>query len=163
MLGLLFDKMRKDAKRKVLQNLNGESIIAADGRVAFLIDTSQNLLYVVNENNQLNRYRKDDILEIKVEDENEKGHKRSLFSTLVWYQIGKLIDRKNDLHEVLPHIVTEKEIVKVKKILLRLNVKDFNNPYYDLLVFENGFAADKKQGYNLATRWYSLINVLKHK
>jgi hypothetical protein len=73
-----------------------------------------------------------------------------------------MIDKSGGLQKVLSQWVTEKEIIKVKKIFLRLVVKDFKNPYYDLLVFQNGFAADKRESYNLATRWYSLINILKH-
>ena len=39
MFQFISDKVRKDAKRKLLQNINGEGIISADGRTAFLIDS----------------------------------------------------------------------------------------------------------------------------
>jgi len=162
MFQFISDKIRKDAKRKVLQNLNGEGIISADGRLAFVLDTTRHLMIVVNENNQFREYGKHDILEVKIEDENEKGYKRSLFSTLVWYEIGKMIDSKGGLQKVLSGWVTEKEIVTVKKIFLRLNVKDYQTPYYDFIFYEKGIIANKKECYELALRWYSLINVLKH-
>jgi hypothetical protein len=126
------------------------------------MDASRKVMVVVNENNQFKEYSKHDILEIKIEDENEKGYKRSLFSTLVLYEIGKMIDSKGGLQKVLSSWVTEKEIVTVKKIFLRLMVKDFHTPYYDFIIYEKGILADKKECYELALRWYSLINVLKH-
>lgn len=162
MFQFISDKIRKDAKRKALQNVNGEGIISADGRLAFVMDTSRKVMVVVNERNQFKEYSKHDILEIKIEDENEKGYKRSLFSTLVWYEIGKMIDSKGGLQKVLSGWVTEKEIVTVKKIFLRLVVKDFKTPYYDFIFYEKGLIANKKECYELALRWYSLINVLKH-
>jgi hypothetical protein len=162
MFQFISDKIRKDAKRKALQNVNGEGIISADGKLAFVMDTSRKVMVVVNENNQFKEYSKHDILEIKIEDENEKGYKRSLFSTLVWYEIGKMIDSKGGLQKVLSGWVTEKEIVTVKKIFLRLVVKDFQTPYYDFIFYEKGLIANKKECYELALRWYSLINVLKH-
>ncbi len=162
MLRLIFDNARKSAKQKILQKLNGEAIISADGRIAFLIDTSQNILYVVDTVNQIHKYKKDDILEIKMESVDEKGYKQSLFSTLLWFEIGKIIDRKNDLHEVLPRIVTDKEIIRTQKIFLRIMVKDYKYPFFDLIVFENGIFSSKKEGYNIAIRWYSLLNVLKN-
>ncbi len=162
MFQFISDKIRKDAKRKALQNVNGEGIISADGRLAFVMDTSRKVMVVINESNQFKEYSKHDILEIKIEDENEKGYKRNLFSTLVWYEIGKMIDSKGGLQKVLSGWVTEKEIVTVKKIFLRLIVKDFHTPYYDFIVYEKGILADKKECYELGLRWYSLINVLKH-
>jgi hypothetical protein len=79
MLGLLFDKMRRDAKRKVLQNLNGEYIISADGRTAFLIDTSQNLLFVADESNQLYPYRNDESLTMKKKNDTSEIYFQLLF------------------------------------------------------------------------------------
>ena len=161
MFRFISDRIRKDAKRKALQSLNGEGIISADGKLAFVLDASRHLLTVVNESNQFREYGKNDILEIKIEDENEKGYKRSLFSTIVWYEIGKVIDSKGGLQRVLAHWVTEKEIVIVKKIVLRLVVKDYHSPYYDFILYERGIGADEKKGYELALRWYALIGILK--
>jgi len=162
MFQFISDKIRKDAKRKALQNVNGEGIISADGRLAFVLDTTRKKMIVVNESNQFREYGKHDILEVKIEDENEKGYKRSLFSTLIWYEIGKIIDSKGGLQKVLSSWVTEKEIITVEKIFLRLMVIDFQTPYYDFIFYEKGILADKKECYELALRWYSLINVLKH-
>jgi len=162
MIHFISDKIRKDAKQKALQNISGEGIISADGRLAFAIDTARQKLIVVNENNNIREFGKKDILEVNMEEENEKGYKRSLFSTLLWYEIGKLIDSKGGLQKVLSGWVTEKEILTVKKIYLRLSVKDYQKPYYDFIIYEKGFMANKRECYELGLRWYSLINVLKH-
>lgn len=162
MIQFILDRIRKEAKRKALQNVVGEVIISADGRLAFVLDSTRKIMVVLNENNQFREYRKHDILEVKIEDENEIGYKRNLFSTLVWYEIGKIVDRKGGLQKVLSGWVTEKEIVTVKKIIMRLIVKDFQTPYYDFIFYQKGILANKKECYELALRWYSLIKVLKH-
>jgi len=162
MFKAIFNRIRKNRKKIILKSLNGEYVISSDGRIAFLIDTTQKSFYVIDSNNIISTYKKDHILQINLEDENEKGYKRNLFSTLAWYQIGKMVDKVGGLQKVLSQWVTEKEIVRVKRIFLRVVVKDFNNPYYDLIFFENGFLSDKREAYKLATRWYSLLSVLKH-
>jgi len=162
MFQFISDKIRKDAKRKALQNISGEGIISADGRLAFALDTARHKLIVVNENNHILEFGKYDILEVKIEDENEKGYKRSLFSTLLWYEIGKMIDSKGGLQKVLSSWVTEKEIVTVRKIFIRLSVKDYQTPYYDFIIYEKGLMANKRECYELGLRWYSLINFIKH-
>jgi len=162
MFQYISDNIRKKEKQKLMQNMNGEGIISADGRTAFLIDSSQKVLYIADNNNHLHKYWKDDILEVTIEKVDEKGHKHSLISTMLLYEIGKMIDKKNDLHEVLPRIATEKEIITTQMIFLRIYVKDFNTPYFDLIFYKKGLLANKKECYELAIRWHALINVLKH-
>lgn len=79
MLQFISDKIRKDAKRKTLQNISGEGIISADGRLAFAFDTARHKLIVVNENNHIREFGNYKILEVKMEVENEKGYREVCF------------------------------------------------------------------------------------
>jgi hypothetical protein len=162
MLNFNLSKNRIAKKRAIIKGLNGEYLISANGKIAFVIDSSLNVLYVIDEKNICTKYSKDQILEVSIEDESQKGYKRNLFTSIVWYQIGKMIDKEGGLQKVLSGLVTEKEIVTITKLWIRIVVKDFNNPYYALVLFDGQNASNKRESYKIATRWYSLINVLKH-
>ena len=162
MFGFINNKIRQEEKKNLLQNYHGEGIMSADGRLAFMIDQDKKVFLVFDENNKVHEYKKDDIINVSIEEINEKGYRRGLFSTLLWYKIGKLFDEEGGLQRVIVEHVTEEEIVTIQKLIIRVILKDLYRPYYDFIVYEKGLLANKKLAFELAVRWYSLINVLKH-